>query len=133
MMTLFEESDAPKATSIVRLGSVFGAFCSDMGKKHDREKQKGLGTSPKPLYRPGTAQSMAGNIIGPGRQYKNRLHYVATQPLKGLKSGPFQAMISLTHPPRLSGSDRDAQPWRVFYVRDFAAVYLRHLHHRDAG
>ncbi len=30
-------------------------------------------------------------------------------------------------------SGRDAQPWRVFYVRDFAAVYLRHLHHRDAG
>ncbi len=30
-------------------------------------------------------------------------------------------------------SGRDAQPWRVFYARDFATAYLRHLHHRDAG
>ncbi len=132
-MTLFEESVTPMANSIVRIGNVFGKFCFDMGQKRGREKQKSLGTSPKPLCRPGTAQSGAGNVVGPTRQYKNRLHYVATQPLKGLKSGPFQAMISLTHPPRLSGFDRDAQPWRVFYVRDFAAVYLQHLHHRDAG
>lgn len=132
-MTLFEESVTQMATSIVRLGSVFGALCSDMGRKHGREKQKGLGSSPKPLCRPGTAQSMAGNIVRPGRQYKDRLHYIEIQGIKGLKSEPFQVMISLTHPPRLSGFDRDAQPWRVFYARDFAAAYLRHLHHRDAG
>lgn len=34
--------------------------------------------------------------------------------ISDLKSGCFGTIIPVTHPPRLSGFDRDAQPWRVF-------------------
>lgn len=41
---------------------------------------------------------------------------IEKQPVLYLKFGWFWTIIFVTHPPRLSGFDRDAQPWWVFYA-----------------
>ncbi len=96
-------------------------------------KQKGPGESPEPLCRPGEAQSMDGNIARSMRQHKNGFQRIKAQPCEGLTTGAFQAIISLTHPPRLSGFDRDAQPWRVFCAREVAAAYPWQMNYQEAG
>lgn len=44
------------------------------------------------------------------------LQGIEKQPVLYLKFSWFWTIIPITHPPRLSGFDRDAQPWWVFYA-----------------
>lgn len=68
----------PRLSVLDREAQLWRGFCSYISsKRSDRVKQKSLGTSPKPLCRPGKAQSLESKVVLFGHGCKAEVNHPA--------------------------------------------------------
>jgi len=71
-------------------------------------------------------------FVGSGTPNRRRSWCTFMFDVDWARVGCLCAILLLTHPPRLSGFDRDAQPWRVFYVCN-SGKYLNREKQKSPG